>query len=64
MATYDYKCCSEDCPVKEFEVSHSMNSKLEECPHCQTKDPQRLISRTSFVLTGGGVGWASSGYSK
>ena len=60
MPSYTYEC--ESCK-KEFEEFHSINTKLEECPHCKAKDPKRLISGgTNFILSGGG--WSSSGYSK
>lgn len=64
MPTYTY-----ECPVhKEFDVEHSVHTKLEICPKCQEENlvPQkvtRLIAGgTSFVLQGGGVGWYKEGY--
>jgi len=63
MPTYTY-CCELH---GEFEESHSINEKLEECSKCQEaglelKKVTRLISKGGgFILTGGG--WASSGYS-
>lgn len=60
MPSYDYFC--QNCD-KEFEVFHSITTKLEECPHCQAKDPERLISQgTAFVLQGSG--WSRDNYSK
>jgi putative FmdB family regulatory protein len=63
MATYLYSCEKHG----EFEETHSMSVKLEECPHCKKEglDGQpvkRLISSGgSFVLKGGG--WAKDNYS-
>lgn len=67
MPTYTY-CCEEK--HGEFEVSHSIKEKLEECPHCKEEGKdnvpvQRLIAGASaFHLKGGGVGWYKNGYSK
>lgn len=63
MPTYTYKCPVHD----EFDVDHSINDKLENCPKCaeENLEPQkvtRLIGKTSFVLQGGG--WYREGYSK
>ncbi len=63
MPTYLYKCETHG----EFEVSHSINDKLTECPKCkeegkEAQPVERLIAGgSSFILTGGG--WASSNYS-
>ena len=63
MPTYIYKCETHG----EFEVEHSINDKLEECPHCKAEGKEgvtveRLISGGSnFILQGSG--WASTGYS-
>lgn len=65
MANYLYFC-----PVhNEFEVEHPMNELLEFCPKCQEEkiDPPNPVKRliaggTTFVLQGGGVGWAKEGY--
>lgn len=58
MAVYIYQC-----PIhNEFEIEHSMNDKLEFCPHCEKEnlpkqEVKRLIaSGTNFVLQGGGWG--------
>lgn len=63
MPTYLYECPNHG----EFEETHSIKEKLEECPLCKKKgiisEVTRLISSgTSFVLTGGG--WAKEGYEK
>lgn len=62
MPTYIYQC--ED--HGEFEVTHSINECLEDCPKCkeENKEPKkikRLIAATSFILNGGG--WAKDNYS-
>lgn len=62
MAFYEY-----ECPVhKVFEVQQSIKEDaLKHCPKCKEEgnevEVKRLISSTSFHLSGGG--WASSGYS-
>ena len=64
MAIYDYECSI--CGT--FEVQQSIKDPpLDECPNCK-KDgktsgkPTKLISKTSFILAGGG--WAADKYSK
>lgn len=64
MPTYLYKC--EQCH-QEYEVVHSIKEELTECPKCKEKGwtsapPTRLISKTSFILVGGG--WSGEGYAK
>lgn len=64
MPTYTYSCDVHG----EFEFQHSINDKLEECPHCKeenlaTQKVKRLISNGGgFILSGGG--WAKDLYSK
>lgn len=66
MPTYLYKCETHG----EFEVEHSINTKLEKCPKCKEEGlkPKKIIrlipSGTTFVLNAGGVGWAKEGYGK
>lgn len=63
MPTYTYECKVHG----EFDESHSINEKLEECPKCKSegltpKGFKRLISGGSgFILNGGG--WAKDSYS-
>lgn len=59
MPIYQYKC--ETCDLEFEEVRAIKDPPLEKCqrPECKGK-PKRLISRTSFVLNGGG--WAKDGY--
>ena len=58
MPTYNYRCKKEECN-HEFEVTHKMNDPSPPCPKCGTKDPQKLISKSSFILKG--EGWFNSG---
>jgi putative FmdB family regulatory protein len=59
MPIYEYAC--EKCE-SEFEVEQRItDSPVKSCPHCKSKKVKRLISRTSFVLKGGG--WYSDLYS-
>ncbi len=63
MPTYVYHCEVH----KDFEVNHSINEVLEECPKCKEENlkPQKVVrliaGGTSFVLVGGG--WAKDNYS-
>lgn len=61
MATYTYFCDKH----LEFDVEHSINDKLTECPKCKEEGNEnsvkRLISKTSFILNGSG--WAKDNYS-
>jgi putative FmdB family regulatory protein len=59
MPIYEYAC--EKCD-REFEVEQRItDDPIKTCPHCKSKKIKRLISRTSFVLKGGG--WYSDLYS-
>lgn len=59
MPIYEYAC--ERC-AKEFEVEQRItDDPLKRCPNCRSPKVKRLISRTSFVLKGGG--WYSDLYS-
>lgn len=52
MPIYDYLC---DACGHEFEREQSMNDRpVRTCPRCRARKVRRLISRTSFVLKGGG----------
>lgn len=56
MPIREYHCkCS-----KEFERLVGMHEEVE-CPHCKS-EVKPLMSKTSFILKGGG--WACGGYSK
>jgi len=59
MPIYEYAC--EKCE-SEFEVEQRItDDPIKSCPRCQSRKIKRLISRTSFVLKGGG--WYSDLYS-
>jgi putative FmdB family regulatory protein len=58
MPIYDYGC--EKCG-NEFEVEQRItDDPIRTCPKCRSRKVKRLISRTSFVLKGGG--WYSDLY--
>jgi putative FmdB family regulatory protein len=59
MPIYEYAC--EKCE-SEFEVEQRItDDPVKSCPSCKSRKIKRLISRTSFVLKGGG--WYSDLYS-
>lgn len=59
MPIYEYLC--EKCG-HEFEREQRItDDPLKTCPHCRARKVRRLISRTGFVLKGGG--WYSDLYS-
>ena len=59
MPIYEYAC--EKCE-SEFELEQRITADpVKSCPRCKSKRIKRLISRTSFVLKGGG--WYSDLYS-
>ncbi len=59
MPIYEYAC--EKCE-SEFEVEQRItDNPIKSCPRCKSRKIKRLISRTSFVLKGGG--WYSDLYS-
>ncbi len=59
MPIYEYAC--EKCE-SEFEVEQRItDDPIKSCPSCKSRKIKRLISRTSFVLKGGG--WYSDLYS-
>jgi putative FmdB family regulatory protein len=59
MPVYEYICKGCD---HEFEREHRISdSPIRKCPACGAMKAKRLISRTSFVLKGGG--WYSDLYS-
>jgi len=59
MPIYEYAC--DKCET-EFEVEQRItDAPIKSCPRCKSRKIRRLISRTSFVLKGGG--WYSDLYS-
>jgi putative FmdB family regulatory protein len=60
MPIYEYRCPK--CGT-EFErlLKHSERDNPQPCPKCDEKQTEKQISRTSFMLKGGG--WADDGYS-
>lgn len=63
MPFYEYYC---DTCQEVTEHFHKMNETVEWCEACQMKGihstPKRIISKTNFILTGGG--WYKEGYQK
>jgi putative FmdB family regulatory protein len=58
MPTYEYAC--EKCGL-EFEREQRITDEpVKTCPRCRARKVRRLISRTAFVLKGGG--WYSDLY--
>jgi len=59
LPTYEYMC--EKCE-HEFEREQRISDPpVKTCPECRSRKVKKLISRTSFVLKGGG--WYSDLYS-
>lgn len=58
MPLYEFKC--QKCQ-QVFEKIQSSKDKNPNCPNCQG-ETDKLISRSSFALKGGG--WYSDGYGK
>lgn len=56
---YEYRCVKPDCR-HEFERMQKMSEAHPACRKCGAS-VQKLMSRTSFALKGGG--WYSDGYS-
>jgi len=60
MPTYEYICTK--CQHEWEHDQRIKDAPLEFCVKCGEKSAKRLISRTAFVLAGGG--WAATNYSK
>jgi len=59
MPIYEYRC--QHC-AHELEIMQKMaDDPITECPECGQNSLEKLISRSSFRLKGGG--WYDSGYS-
>ena len=59
MPTYEYAC--EACDHQWEEIQSMKDEPIKDCPACSGDTAKRLISKSSFVLAGGG--WAKEGYS-
>ena len=60
MPIYEYRC---DACSYEFEAVQKITElPLQTCERCRTDAAKRKVSRSSFVLKGGG--WYSDGYSQ
>jgi len=55
MPTYEYRCKA--CGHEWEEDQSIKDEPVRKCPKCEKEEAERLISRTSFVLTG--EGWTS-----
>jgi len=68
MPVYDFKCNNSSCGL-DYEVSEELSIKEYEslcreerlCPNCDV-EMDRIITKTNFILKGGG--WAKDGYEK
>jgi putative FmdB family regulatory protein len=63
MPTYEYQCQAAECQCTWEQEQSIKDNPLTHCIKCHQETAKRLISNTAFVLSGGGVGWGSSGYS-
>lgn len=61
MPTYEYECNNQECKHAWEQDQSIKEEAVKICPQCQQPTAKRLISKSSFVLQGGG--WASTGYS-
>ena len=59
MPTYEYKC--EACEHSWEQDQRITEDPIKVCPSCGEVSAKRLISRTAFILMGGG--WSGEGYS-
>ncbi len=61
MPIYEYACAS--CGAKEERIQSVGAPEVHDCPSCSAPAGMtRLVSRTAFVLSGGG--WYASGYAE
>jgi putative FmdB family regulatory protein len=59
MPIYEYACAS--CGAKEERIQPVSAPEAHDCPTCSASSGmQRLVSRTAFILSGGG--WYAGGY--
>lgn len=62
MPTYEYMCQNKKCSNQWEEIQNISEEAILICPLCRKKSAKRLISKSNFVLIGGG--WAADKYSK
>ena len=60
MPIYEYKCS--DCKKIFEERQRITDDNLDECKFCKSSNIEKIISKSSFRLKGGG--WAEDGYDK
>jgi len=58
MPTYEYQCRACGHLFEEFQKMS--DAPLEDCPSCQTKDVQKLLSPAGFQLKG--TGWYATDF--
>lgn len=52
MPIYEYRC--PDCGHEFEQLQRMSDDPIKDCPECSGSGVKKLISRTSFVLKGGG----------
>lgn len=60
MAIYEYECIT--CHHRFENLTKKPTNKPKKCPKCGDVS-EKVISKSSFRLKEGGVGWADKGYS-
>ena len=58
LMTYEYECTV--CKNYWEEEQSIKDDPIKVCPECKNESAKRLISKSNFILQGGG--WASEGY--
>ena len=58
MPIYEYEC--EKCGYQFEREQRMADAPIKTCPKCKSRRVNKLISRSSFVLKGGG--WYADGY--
>ena len=59
MPIYEYRC--PDCGHEFEQLQRISEDPVKDCPECGKHEVRKLVSRSSFVLKGGG--WYADGYS-
>ena len=60
MPIYEYEC--KNCGMTHEELQSFSDPPLKKCPHCKKNKLEKLISLSSFQLTGSG--WYATDYAK